>query len=231
MGRDYNTMYQESLVNPGGKDYRTIEQEAIRDQGYWGVKPAPATPAPSYSAPTPDKKSMPNAPSLDLPMLELSEDTSVVNQLNKLSSKDSLLRQQARVNAHESGVASGAIHGSQQAGASERAVLDTMMPLASSEASRAAGLEIGNWQQESQERLQVYEKTYAERIAKMGFDNALQIAHLGANNALTVAMLASTTSLLNNTDLDLQQGAWDKLRGVVNEGFEFNMNTLGSFYY
>ncbi len=191
-------------------------------------KKSESTPEPAYkapSAPKPKKEKPP--PTLELPMLELSDDTSVVNQLSQLSSKDSLLRQQARVSAQEAGVASGAIHSSQQGGAAERAVSDVMTPLANAEANRIAGLEISNWQQETNQRMEIYTNAYAERLAAMGYDNAKEIAMMNANTQLTAAMMGNVTSLMNNVDLELGDEAYAKLTGILNSGQDNNNTILG----
>jgi hypothetical protein len=241
--------YYQNAVNKFNSEKKAATPKTRRSSSRRSSSPAPAAAAPAYKAPSyKPPPPPPPAPTLNLPMLgklpelNMSDETSVENQLGRMTSKDSMLRQQARINAQERGVASGAIHSSQQGGAAERAVIDIMAPLADAEATREAGQEIGNWQQETNrlagnwqqetnQRIKVYEAKYGERIARMGFNNQIRMAQIQANTSLTTAMLASTTSLMNNTDLDLSQGAWDKIRGVVNEGQEFNMNTIGAFSY
>lgn len=251
-GGGYNLSMKMKEHGGGGRNFHQAQnfnvpaQQVSGGGGGGGGGGGSRSPKPSYVAPKP--KPLPPPPDLDLqalnplPELALSDETSVEHQLNRLSSKDSNLRQQALINAQERGVASGAIHGSQQAGAAERAVLDVMSSIADKEATRETGQEITNWKQEgtrlkenwlqdTNERVLEYQNKYGERMSKLGLDNSLKLAKIQANTSLSTAMLASTTSLLNNTDLDLSQSAMDKIRDIVGEGQEFNVNTQGFFSY
>ena len=102
-------------------------------------------PAADTSSPGPTDYD-PNAPpTINIPKLDMPDDASVTYQLNKIQSTDSLSMQQARENAFEKGAASGAIHGSQQEGAAERATADAAMPLATSEANLAGNTALQGW--------------------------------------------------------------------------------------
>jgi hypothetical protein len=188
--------------------------------------PKATLPAKVSTAPAPAKKEEP-PPELNLPELKLNEDTSVVNQINKLASKDSLLRQQARDAAHERGAATGGIHSSQQAGASERAVLDKITPLATAEANRAATEQLQNWQQDVKKNFDVYQKQYTERLAKMGYDNAEKLAMSAANTSLSTALLGNITRLLNNPEIDFGVETKNKLVDIFNAAQDNNNAILG----
>lgn len=165
------------------------------------------------------------APTLELPSLSLSEGTSVSNQLSGLSSKDSILRQQARVNAAEVGAATGGIHGSQQAGASERAVIDKLTPIAQQEASTALQEDVGNWTNATNQAMETYQNQYKERLAKIGYDAEIQVAMAKASTELSTNLMAAVNSLLNNKDVEFGAEVKNKLTEIFNNAQQ-NNNTI-----
>lgn len=202
-------------------------------EGRSWLAPAKQVHAPSGSAPKQEPVEIkrpappPPPPELNLPGLQLSKDASVVHQLNKLQSQDSLLMQQALVNAHEKGVASGAIHSSQQGGAAQKALTDQLQPLAASEANKEATEEIQNWQSEVTKRIQQWEKAYAERLQMLGFEHDKAKTMALANTQLSQTLISSVTSLLNNPEIEYGQGVQDKLTGIINTAQDNNNVILG----
>lgn len=178
-----------------------------------------------------------NLPGIELPDLQLSEGSSVTSQLNKLNSKDSLTNQQAATRANEYGVASGGVHGSQQAGAIQRAMTDDNSELAVAEANRSATQDMSNWENAKAEKvsnwtnqttaaMETYEKQYTERLSQLGFDDNKQAYMAQTSTSLSNAFLAAITSLTNNTDLDLGQDVYDRFTDIFNTAMDNNNLTL-----
>jgi len=193
---------------------------------------APET-TPANSTENPPMPEMGAATTLELPELKLSDESSVTHQLNKLTGKDSIMRQQAEVGAHERGVASGTIASSQQAGAAATAVQQRMEPLAIAEANRAATRDMSNWQskvsantqnwqQQNSQNMQKWQTQYAGRLTEMGFNNQRVTAMQQANTALTQSMMQATSSLLNNPDIQYGPEVNAKLMDVMNTGQDNN---------
>jgi hypothetical protein len=181
-----------------------------------------ATPATVVTKTTTPEKVETPAPTLELPTLSLNDEASVVNQTEKLLRYDSLPMQQARIQAKESGTSSGQIHSSQQEGAAMRAMSDVASTLGGEEATAAAGEQVYNWQQKATQATTIYNQQYAERLAQMGYDEDRANLMATLNSNLSESMLSSTTALMNNTDLDLQQGAMDKLLDIINSAQDNN---------
>jgi hypothetical protein len=181
----------------------------------------------AYNQAYKDYKESTTEPELEMPTLNLNDEASVVNQTEKLLRYDSLPMQQARMQAKENGTASGEIHSSQQEGAAMRAMTDVAGELGSAEATTAAGEQVYNWQQKATAATTVYNQQYAERLAKLGYDadSAALMATLNSN--LSQSLISSTTSLMNNTDLDLEQGSLDKLLDIINAAQDNNNTILG----
>jgi len=227
-----------SVINANQKDYVSANNRALADfnasKSRSTKKSSPAPVAKSTPLATAQKATTTTAtpatettpaPTLELPALELSENTSVANQLNKLSSKESLLTQQARVNAREKGAASGQIHSSQQEGAAARAVTDKLEPIAQAEATAAATQELSNWQNQTNQKLQEFEKQYTERIAKLGFDNDTKIAMTEANTKMSSSLMSAINQLLNNPEVEFGVEVKNKLVDIFNAAQE-NNNTI-----
>lgn len=183
--------------------------------------PASLLPMPSTPAPEPIN---PPAP-MNLPNLTLSDGASTVYQLNKLQSMDSLPMKQAEVNAFERGVASGAIHSSQQAGAAQRAVTDKLMPLAKTEADLVGNTEIANWSAEVKKEMQRYTSEYSGYLAKLGIQSSEKIAMATANTSLSNSLLSSMTSLMNNPEIEFGDEVKNKLTSIFNNAM-INNNTI-----
>lgn len=174
-----------------------------------------AAPAPAPKAPT--------LPSL--PTLNMSQGASTVNQLARLQSLDSVPMQQAKINAQELGVASGAIHSSQQAGAAQRAVQNAMEPLAQSEANLVGSEDIANWSTEVKRLTDVYEKEYAGYITKLGIASNEKLGMLAANTSLTTSLMSNITSLLNNPEIEFGEEVKNKITSIYNAALQ-NNNTI-----
>ena len=168
-------------------------------------------------------KPAPVAPTMaPLPSLNMSKGASTVYQLNKLQSLDSVPMQQAEINARERGAATGAIHGSQQAGAAQRAVQNAMTPLAQSEANLVGSEDIANWQTEVTRIKDVYEKQYAGYLAELGIESNEKQAMLAANTSLSQALMGNITSLLGNPEIDFGPEVKNKLTSIFNTGLQNN---------
>jgi len=169
----------------------------------------------------------PQAPSpVVLPTLTLTDGTSTVNQLNKLQSLDSLTMQQAKQQALERGVALGEIHSSQAGGAAQRAITDSLMPLATAEAQRKAGEEISNWSTAVKAEMDRYDKEYTGYLAQLGIASNEKQAMLQANTSLSTSLMGNLTSLLNNTDLELSADVTNKLTSVFGTALQNNGTIL-----
>lgn len=166
------------------------------------------------------------APTLEMPGLNLSEGSSVTNQLNALNSKDSLRNQQALVTAHERGVASGGIHSSQQAGAAQRALDVTNQELAESEAGRPLTQDMANFGNKTTEALTAYGNQYTEHLQKMGYDQNTQNLMAQLNTSLSNAFLASMTSMTNNMELDMGPELMARFENIFNTAMDNNNLTL-----
>lgn len=180
---------------------------------------------PTNTAPAPEPINPP-AP-LKIPDLTMSQGASTVYQLNKLQSMDSLPMKQAEVNAYERGVASGAIHGSQQAGAAQRAVTDKLTPLAKAEADLVGNTDIANWSAKVKKEMQRYTTEYSGYLAKLGYQSSEKVAMATANTSLSNSLLSSMTSLMNNPQIEFGQGVMDKLSSIFNNAMINNNTILG----
>jgi hypothetical protein len=193
------------------------------------VRSAPSThtsqPAPQQPAPQAPKPPIKAPSNVKLPTLTLTDGTSVVNQLNKLQSLDSITAQQALQQAKESGSVSGGIHSSQQGGAGQRAVMEALQPLAREEAQRKAGEEVQNWSTAVKAEMDRYDKEYTGYLAKLGIGSNEKIAMLQANTSLSNSLMGNITSLLNNTDLELSSGVTEKLTSIFGTSLK-NNNTI-----
>lgn len=194
------------------------------DDGGGYVAPAPAALMPTRSAPPKPEPINPPAP-MKIPDLTMSDGASTVNQLNKLQSMDSLPMKQAEVGAYERGIASGAIHGSQQAGAAQRAVTDKLMPLAKAEADLVGNKEITQWSAQVKQEMQRYTSEYSGYLAKLGFNSAEKIAMVTANTSLSNSLLASMTTLMNNPEIEFGDEVKNKLTSIFNNAM-INNNTI-----
>jgi len=161
----------------------------------------------------------------ELPSLTMSKGASVENQLNRLQSLDSVPMQQAKVQAQELGAASGAIHGSQQAGAAQRAVQNAMTPIAQSEANLVGSQDIANWQTEVTRIRDVYEKEYAGYLSKLGIEAQNGQAMMAANTSLSQSLMSSMTSLLGNPEIEFGPEVKNKLTSIFNTALK-NNNTI-----
>lgn len=176
---------------------------------------APRTPPPEIKPPA----------EMNIPELSMTDGASTVYQLNKLQSMDSLPMKQAEVNAFERGVASGAIHGSQQAGAAQRAVTDKLMPLAKTEADLVGNTEIANWSAQVKKEMQRYTTEYSGYLAKLGIQSNERIAMVTANTSLSNSLLGSMTSLMNNPEIEFGDEVKNKLTSIFNNAM-INNNTI-----
>ena len=168
----------------------------------------------------------PVAPTMPtLPALNMSDGASTSYQLNKMQSIDSIPMQQAEIQAQERGVASGAIHSSQQGGAAQRAVQNAMTPLAQSEASLVGSEDIANWSAEVKRLTDVYEKQYAGYLAELGIQSNERIGMMQANTSLSTALMGNITSLMNNPEIEFGEEVKNKLTSVFN-GALMNNNTI-----
>jgi hypothetical protein len=161
-------------------------------------------------------------PTLQLPELEFSDESSLEYQTNRLLGQDSLLNQQARTQAQENGVASGGIHSSQQEGAAIRAMTDSVLPMAEAEATRAGTQDVNNWTNMTTQNLETYEKEYAERLVDIGYEHEKAIAMAQANTSIAVASMNSITTLLNNTDLEFGDEVKNKILDLANAAQDNN---------
>ena len=218
---------QSNLTNAwmAGWDAKQQEWEASQNQGSGdsgggssytaptGLLPAPSTPTPEpINPPSP----------MVITDLNLRPGASTVYQLNKLQSIDSLPMKQAEVNAFERGVASGAIHGSQQAGAAQRAVTDKLTPLAQAEASLIANEDVSNWKAQVEQEQKRYETEYNVYLSKLGISAQKQIAMTTANTSLSNTLLSSLTSLMNNPEIEFGEEVKNKLTSVFNTAMQNN---------
>jgi hypothetical protein len=201
--------------------YSASRNRAAKPKNKSTPAPVVATPATVVAKKATPKVETP-APTLELPTLNLDDKASVVNQTDKLLRYDSLPMQQARIQAKESGTPSGQIHSSQQEGAAMRAMSDVASTLGGAEATAAAGEQVYNWQQKATQATTIYNQQYTERLAKMGYDEDRANLMATLNSNLSQSMLSATTALMNNTDLDLQQGAMDKLLDIINSAQDNN---------
>jgi hypothetical protein len=160
-----------------------------------------------------------------LPALTMSDGASTSYQLNKMQSIDSVPMQQAEIQAHERGVASGAIHSSQQGGAAQRAVQNAMTPLAQSEASLVGSEEIANWSAEVKRLTDIYEKQYAGYLAELGIQSNERIGMMQANTSLSTTLMGNVTSLMNNPEIEFGEEVKNKLTSIFN-GALMNNNTI-----
>ena len=176
---------------------------------------------------TPKEKVEVPAPTLNLPALKLGEDASVTNQRDKILRYDSLPMQQARTQARENGTPSGQIQSSQQEGAAMRALSSEATALGEKEAALKAGEQISNWKQKTTEATMVYQNQYTERLKQMDIDSNMAQLMATLNSNLAQSMLSSTTSLMNNTDLEVDQGSMDRLISIVNNAQDNNNTVLG----
>lgn len=178
------------------------------------------------AAPQQESRPAPVAPTMPkLPALNMSDGASVTNQLAKLQSIDSTPMQQARISAQERGVASGAIHSSQQEGAAQRAVQNAMTPLAQSEATLVGNEDIANWSTEVKRLTDIYEKQYAAYLAELGIQSNERISMMQANTSLSTSLLGSVTSLMNNPEIEFGEEVKNKLTSIYN-GALMNNNTI-----
>lgn len=197
------------------------------------------TPAPAAAAPTPAPSSgggedKPNdrpyimpEPTLEIPDLKFSEEASPEFQRQRILSTDSLPMQQARVKATERGVATGAIHGSQQEGAAMRAMSDVAERLGDKEATLAAGRDLTDWKAKVDKAKTVYQAKYSERLQALGIEGNLKAVMAQSNTALTQTLMNNISSMYSNNDFEVSQGAIDKLLSVIDTGQDNNNLILG----
>ena len=219
---------QSNLTNAwlAGWDSKQREWEASQNQSSGGGESTTTSALlPTNTAPTPEPINPP-AP-MNIPDLTMSQGASTVYQLNKLQSMDSLPMKQAEVNAYERGVASGAIHGSQQAGAAQRAVTDKLTPLAKAEADLVGNTDLANWSAQVKAEMQRYTSEYSSYLAKLGYESSEKIAMATANTSLSNSLLSSMTSLMNNPEIEFGQGVMDKLSSIFNNAMINNNTILG----
>lgn len=161
-------------------------------------------------------------PDLNIPGLSMRRGASVAYQLAKLLGRDSLLMQQAKVKADETGVAGGTIHSSDQAGAAMRAMTDVASPIAQAEANLVASTDLQNWQSKATEVVTVYKAQFEDYLRDKGYAHEKAIEMARMQTSLNQTLMNNIGGLLNNPDIEFGDEVKKKLVDIFNAGLDNN---------